>query len=154
MLKLMDSHNTPIILEDGVSIRPATSWEQKYGYKGEVYFIYGTAGEKLAVSDYFYAKAAFEVAVKNNKLKEFGMELDGKYFQYNIKTGCWEFDCVLNPTIMRYSITYFNYEYDEPGVAHRATFVEARDFANKNFGTVRCDETHHEVYFKSEPYWD
>ena len=66
--------------------------------------------------------------------KEVGKEVEDDYFVYDFDTKKWEFDCKINPDIMRYHVEY---EWDgELGFVERATFTEAVAVAMRMDGKV------------------
>jgi len=150
MTKFKDFKGVEIEIDiENITLRGASAWEQKYGYYPDVYFVYTKFGDILATIDRAYADAAFRVAVKNNTLDKYMMELDGKTFVY--ESGKWILDAVINPASENYSILYFDYDRDQPAVVKCATFTEARQLADENSGIVRFIGTGHELYVCYEP---
>lgn len=152
-MKIKDFKGVAINIDiESVMLRGASAWEQKYGYHPDVYFVYTKTGEVVATIDRAYADATFVLAAKKDNLDKYMMELDGKMFV--LEDEQWILDAVINPASENYSITYFNYDHDEPAVTKRATFAEARQFVDVNDGTIRFIGTGHELYTCYEPDFD
>ena len=129
-IKMADGFDAIIDLE-GVAPREASVWEQKFGYIGDVFYIYRTDRETPIVCE--AKKVAWihaSEADKNGKLDKFGMELGELYFQYNFAKGVWEFDSIMNPNIMRYNIMFDEF------FVERSTAYEAKEAARYYNGTV------------------
>lgn len=120
-----------IIDIEGVRVRPANSYEQKFGYIADIFYVHKKNGETpFATTD---MNTAWEKASETDaigELQSFGMELDNLYFVFDYGKGCWTLDCVMNPNVMRYNVTFDEY------FVERATAAEAKEAARKYNGAV------------------